>query len=125
MTQRLEVYRCNVCGNIVMVFHPGKGELVCCGKPMELLRENTTDAAREKHVPVIENTESGYQIKVGSTPHPMQEKHYIEWIELQAENFSCIKFLNPDDEPVADFCTKAKQVSARSYCNIHGFWKAE
>ncbi len=125
MTKRLEIYKCNVCGNIVMVLHPGKGELVCCKQPMELLKENTVDAAHEKHIPVIQKTDSGYQVKVGSVSHPMTEKHYIEWIEFQIDSQSCIRFLNPGDEPSATFEIKGEKVSARAYCNLHGLWKAD
>ncbi len=124
MAQRLEVYRCNICGNIVMVLHAGRGQLVCCNQPMELLEENTTDAAQEKHVPVIEKVEGGYKVKVGSVPHPMEEKHYIEWIELQADGKSYIQFLNPGEAPEAFFKVEAEKVSAREYCNLHGLWKA-
>ncbi len=124
MAQKLEVYRCNVCGNIVMVLHAGRGQLVCCNQPMELLQENTTDAAQEKHVPVIEKVEGGFKIKVGSVPHPMEEKHYIEWIELQADGKSYIQFLNPGDAPEAFFPVEAEKVTAREYCNLHGLWKA-
>ena len=102
----------------------GKGQLVCCNEPMKLLKENTTDAAREKHIPVIQKTENGYLVKVGSTAHPMEEKHYIEWIELLAERKSCIQFLNPGEAPEAVFRIEAEQVSARAYCNLHGLWKA-
>ena len=125
MAEKLGVYRCNVCGNIVMVLNAGQGQLVCCGQPMELLKENTTDAAQEKHVPVIEKIEGGYQVKVGSVPHPMEEKHYIQWIELQADGKSYIQFLNPGDAPEATFKVEAEKVSAREYCNLHGLWKAE
>lgn len=124
MAQRLEVYRCNICGNIVMVLHAGRGQLVCCNQPMELLEENTTDAAQEKHVPVIEKVEGGYKVKVGSVPHPMEEKHYIEWIELQADGKSYLQFLNPGEAPEAFFKVEAEKVSAREYCNLHGLWKA-
>ena len=124
MAQRLEVYRCNICGNIVMVLHAGRGQLVCCNQPMELLQENTTDAAQEKHVPVIEKVEGGYKVKVGSVPHPMEEKHYIEWIELQADGKSYLQFLNPGEAPEAFFKVEAEKVSAREYCNLHGLWKA-
>ncbi|HHI97293.1 MAG TPA: desulfoferrodoxin [Thermodesulfatator atlanticus] len=124
MAQKLEVYRCNVCGNIVMVLHAGRGQLVCCNQPMELLQENTTDAAQEKHVPVIEKVEGGFKVKVGSVPHPMEEKHYIEWIELQADGKSYIQFLNPGDAPEAFFPVEAEKVTAREYCNLHGLWKA-
>lgn len=124
MAQRLEVYRCNICGNIVMVLHAGRGQLVCCNQSMELLKENTTDAAQEKHVPVIEKVEGGYKVKVGSVPHPMEEKHYIEWIELQADGKSYLQFLNPGEAPEAFFKVEAEKVSAREYCNLHGLWKA-
>ncbi len=124
MAKKLEVYRCNVCGNIVMVLHAGRGQLVCCNQPMELLQENTTDAAQEKHVPVIEKVEGGFKVKVGSVPHPMEEKHYIEWIELQADGKSYIQFLNPGDAPEAFFPVEAEKVTAREYCNLHGLWKA-
>jgi len=125
MAKRLEVYRCSVCGNIVEVVHGASGVLVCCGKPMELLTENTTDAAKEKHVPVIEKRDNGYNVKVGSVAHPMTPEHYIEWIELIADGRSYKKFLNPGDKPEAFFEISASSVTAREYCNLHGFWKAE
>lgn len=124
MTKRIEVYKCEVCGNIVEVIHDGKGELVCCGQPMKLFVENTVDAAREKHVPVIEKTGDGFIVKVGSVNHPMEEKHYIEWIELLADGIAYRRFLKPGDKPEAMFCIEASQVSAREYCNLHGLWKA-
>ncbi|AEJ19974.1 desulfoferrodoxin [Gracilinema caldarium] len=124
MTQIAQIYKCELCGNIVEVIHAGEGELVCCGKPMKLLTENTTDAAKEKHVPVIEKTATGYKVSVGSVPHPMEEKHYIEWIELLADGVSHRKFLKPGDAPVAEFTLSARIVSAREYCNLHGLWKA-
>ncbi len=124
MAQRLEVYRCNVCGNIVMVMHGGKGELVCCNQPMELLKEGSVDAAKEKHVPIIEKIDGGYKVKVGSVAHPMEDKHYIEWVELQGDGKSYVQFLNPGDTPEAVFKLEAKEVVAREYCNLHGLWKA-
>ncbi len=120
-----EVYKCDVCGNIVVLVHGGKGDLVCCGQDMKLFKENTVDAAKEKHVPVIEKTDTGYTVTVGSTLHPMEEKHWIEWIELQADGKSYRQFLSPGQQPVAEFCIQASKVSAREYCNIHGLWKAE
>ncbi|HRT45570.1 MAG TPA: desulfoferrodoxin [Desulfomonilia bacterium] len=125
MTRRLEVYKCEVCGNIVEVIHEGKGELVCCGKPMKLFTENTVDAAYEKHVPVIEKTAEGYRVKVGGVTHPMEEKHYIEWIELVADGRAYRAFLKPGDAPEAVFCIDAGQVTAREYCNLHGLWKSD
>jgi superoxide reductase len=124
MTNRLEIYKCEVCGNIVEVLHEGKGELVCCGQPMKLYKENTVDAAKEKHVPVIEKTAEGFKVKVGSVSHPMEDKHYIEWIELIADGVAYRKFLKPGDAPEAEFCLDAAQVTAREYCNLHGLWKA-
>jgi superoxide reductase len=123
MAEKLQVYKCNICGNIVEVLHGGAGELVCCGEPMQLLKENTTDAAKEKHVPVIEKIDGGYKVKVGSVPHPMEEKHYIEWIELIADGKAYRQFLKPGMAPEAVFNIKANAVSAREYCNIHGLWK--
>ncbi|MFA6175401.1 MAG: desulfoferrodoxin [Phycisphaerae bacterium] len=124
MAKKLEIYKCMICGNIVEVNHGGDGELVCCGQPMKLLVENTTDAAKEKHVPVIEKIAGGYLVKVGSVAHPMEEKHYIEWIELLADGKSYKQFLAPGQKPEATFKIDAAQVSAREYCNIHGLWKA-
>ena len=122
--ERLQVFRCPVCGNIVEVLHVGGGELVCCGRPMELLAENTVDASKEKHVPVIEKTADGYRVKIGAVPHPMEEKHHIEWIELVADGKAYREFLKPGLPPEAVFCLKADRVTAREYCNLHGLWKA-
>lgn len=123
MTEKLQIYKCEICGNIVEVLHPGAGQLVCCGQPMKLLVENTTDASKEKHVPVINKTAEGYQVKVGSVPHPMEEKHYIEWIELVADGRAYRQFLTPGQAPEAVFSVQAAEVYAREYCNIHGLWK--
>jgi superoxide reductase len=125
MAERLEVYKCNVCGNIVEVLHGAGGQLVCCGQPMNPLKENTTDAAQEKHVPVIEKTADGYKVTVGSVPHPMIDTHWIEWIELIADGRSYFKFLDPGDAPEATFCVKASSVTVRENCNLHGLWKAQ
>ena len=124
MAKRLEVYKCGVCGNIVEVLHGGKGNLVCCGQPMNLLVENTVDAAKEKHVPVIEKVEGGVKVKVGDVAHPMEEKHWIEWIEIIADGKAYRQFLNPGEAPEAIFNVEAEQIAAREYCNIHGLWKA-
>ena len=124
MAERLEVYKCNLCGNIVEVMHGGAGELVCCGEPMKLFVENTVDAAKEKHVPVIEKTAEGFKVKVGSVAHPMEEKHYIEWIEVVAGGKTYCQFLKPGEAPEATFCIDADRVIAREYCNLHGLWKA-
>jgi superoxide reductase len=124
MTERLQIYKCEVCGNIVEVLHAGAGELVCCGKPMKLFLENTVDASKEKHVPVIEKTANGLKIKIGSVAHPMEEKHYIEWIEIVADGKAYRQFLRPGDAPEATFPVIAIKVVAREYCNLHGLWKA-
>jgi superoxide reductase len=125
MTERLQVYKCEVCGNIVEVLHEGAGELVCCGQPMKLLVAGSVDAAKEKHVPVIKKTAKGITVKVGSVPHPMEEKHYIEWIELIADGKAYRQFLKPGDAPEATFVIDAQQVTAREHCNLHGLWKAQ
>ncbi|MFA5102726.1 MAG: desulfoferrodoxin [Candidatus Thermoplasmatota archaeon] len=125
MVELKQVYKCNVCGNIVEVVHAGVGELVCCGQPMELLKEKMQDAGNEKHVPVLEKTATGVKVKIGSIPHPMEEKHYIEWIELHADDAVYRKFLKPMDKPEAEFCVNAQHLSARDYCNIHGLWKSK
>lgn len=124
MAEKLQVYKCELCGNMVEVLHGGVGELVCCGQPMTLQTENTVDAAKEKHVPVIEKVAGGYKVKVGAVAHPMEEKHHIEWIELLAGNKAYRQFLMPGDAPEAFFATDASSVSAREYCNLHGLWKA-
>ena len=124
MAERLQIYKCEVCGNIVEVLHEGQGELVCCGEPMKLFVENTVDAAKEKHVPVAETTAEGFKVKVGSVAHPMEEKHYIEWIELIADGKTYRTFLKPGDVPETTFDIDAQQVTVREYCNLHGLWKA-
>ena len=123
MAERLEVYKCEACGTIVEVLHGGGGTLVCCGEDMELFTENTVDAAKEKHVPVIEKVDGGFKVKVGDVPHPMEAKHWIEWIEVIADGKIYRQFLNPGDTPEAYFAIDAEQVTAREYCNLHGLWK--
>ncbi|MFH1448664.1 MAG: desulfoferrodoxin [Candidatus Micrarchaeota archaeon] len=122
MVEMMQVYKCNVCGNIVEVLHAGRGELVCCGQPMELMNEKTEDAGKEKHVPVIEKTENGVVVKVGSVPHPMEESHYIEWVEVLADGKVYRKFLKAGDAPEAEFEIKTENLSAREYCSVHGLW---
>jgi superoxide reductase len=124
MTVRLEVYKCELCGNITEVLHDGQGELVCCGQPMKCLKENTVDAAKEKHVPVIEKVDGGVKVAVGSVAHPMEDKHYIEWIEIIADGKAYRQFLKPGDTPEAVFKIDAGSITAREYCNLHGHWKA-
>ena len=125
MAERNQVYKCELCGNIVEVLHGGKGELVCCGQPMKLLTENTVDAAKEKHVPVIEKTETGWKVSVGSVAHPMEDKHYIEWIAIYADGRVHRKFLAPGDPPSAEFPCRAAQITAKEFCNLHGLWSAK
>ena len=125
MAEKLSIYKCNKCGNVVEVVHKGPGNLVCCGEDMVLLSENTTDAAQEKHVPVIEKIDDGYKVTVGSVAHPMEEKHYIEWIELLTDDGKAYRqFLKPGEKPVAIFKVDNTAVSAREHCNLHGVWKA-
>ena len=123
--EKLQVYKCNVCGNIVEVLHVGGGQLVCCGQPMELLEERTADSSNEKHVPFIERVDGKYVVKVGENQaHPMEEKHFIEWIELIVDGIVYRKFLTPGEEPMAEFeVPEGREVYAREYCNIHGLWK--
>lgn len=124
MTELKQVYKCSVCGNIVEITHAGVGQLVCCGQPMELLVEKTTDAGLEKHVPIIEKTKNGVRVTVGATLHPMEDAHFIEWIELIAGNVVYRTYLQPGDKPSAEFCVKAEKITAREHCNVHGLWKS-
>lgn len=124
MAERLEVYKCDVCGNIVEVLVAGKGQLVCCNQPMKQMVENTVDAAKEKHVPVIEKSGNGIKVKVGSVAHPMEEKHYIQFIEVIVDGKIYRQFLAPGQAPEAFFEITGDKVTAREYCNLHGLWKA-
>ena len=115
MAKRREIYKCDACGNIVEVLHGGDGELVCCGEEMKLFEESTTDEGKEKHVPVLESTENGVLVKVGSNPHPMEEKHYIEWIEIIDGENSERHFLKPGQSPETVFAGAGKNVTAREF----------
>ncbi len=123
MTETRQIYRCPICGNVVEILNSASGTLVCCGKPMVLLKGNTSDGAVEKHVPVIEKTAAGYKVSVGSAAHPMLEEHYIQWIELLTPTRVYRKELKPGQAPEAVFTIKEEIVSAREYCNLHGLWK--
>jgi superoxide reductase len=125
MAEKYEIYKCSKCGNIVQVLHAEQPPVICCAKPMEKLVANTVDAAKEKHVPVVEKIEGGYRVKVGSIAHPMTPEHWIVWIELISENGTMIqrKFLAPSDAPEATFYTSSDKVTAREYCNLHGLWQ--
>ena len=116
------IYKCTICGNIVEGVHAGGGTLHCCGQPMKHFRENTTDGAKEKHVPVIEKQDGGYLVKVGDVDHPMTAEHWIEWIELIADGRVYRQYLAPTDKPQAFFAIQAEKVTAREYCNLHGLW---
>jgi len=122
MTNLYEVYKCGVCGNTTRVIHASGGTMVCCGQPMTLMPEKTEDAGKEKHVPVVEKSAKGIIVKVGSVPHPMEEKHYIEWIEVRYGGTVYVHELKPGDRPEAEFCVPDVTVKARAYCNVHGLW---
>ena len=123
MTQKNQIHKCDLCGNIVEVVHTGASVLICCGQEMRVLEGNTVDAAKEKHVPVIEKIDKGVKICVGSVAHPMEEKHFIEWIEILTDGVLYRKELKPGDEPIAEFCIDGEITQARAYCNLHELWK--
>jgi superoxide reductase len=124
MAEALQIYKCEVCGQMIEVLHGGEGELVCCQEPMKRYVENTVDAAKEKHVPVVEKTASGVKVKVGSVAHPMEEKHYIEWVEIISGGKAYRQFLKPGEAPETTFDVAAGDVTAREYCTLHGLWKS-
>jgi len=123
MAEKLEIYQCLLCGNITEVLHGGDGELVCCGQPMKRLLAKKTDTGKEKHVPVIEKVNGAIIVKIGSVPHPMEEKHYIEWIEIVADGKEYRQFLKPGDQPQVSFNIAAENIKAREHCTIHGLWE--
>jgi len=123
MTVLKQIYKCNVCGNIVEVLHAGAGELVCCGEAMQFMQEKREDVGQEKHLPVIEKTSGKVTVKVGSIPHPMEDNHYIEWVEVVSDGKAYRQFLKPGDSPEATFDIKAGKITAREYCTLHGLWK--
>lgn len=125
MTELNQIYKCNVCGNMVEVVHTGVGELVCCGQPMELLEEKEKDEGLEKHTPILEQQEDGWLVKIGSVEHPMEEKHYIEWVELLVDDLVYRTYLKPGQSPEVLFSVIGEPVSARAYCNVHGLWRSE
>jgi len=123
----LEIYKCKHCGNIVEVLTSGGGTLVCCGEPMQKLTANTTEASQEKHIPVLEKTAGGTLVKVGSAAHPMEDKHYIEWIAVRTTDGKLgRKFLKPGGKPEAVYDIQADKIAELyAYCNIHGLWSAK
>ena len=129
MTEKMAIYKCNVCGNIIEILNPGAGTLVCCDVPMEkLIEKNNDEVAQEKHVPIITMDGEHKTIRVGSIPHPMEDKHYIMFIEAISKDKKYItrKFLSPNEEPKMDVkVNSADDFDAREYCNIHGLWKSQ
>jgi len=127
MTKLNQVYRCNVCGNIVEMVHAGVGQLVCCGEPMQLMEEKSKEDGTEKHLPVVEIVDNGIKLKVGSVEHPMTTEHYIEWVEIIFNGKVGKKFLQPNEksEAVFEFKNVPENFEARAYCNVHGLWKSE
>lgn len=125
MTRLLEIYKCGVCGNITMVVHASAGTLACCNQPMALQQEKTEDAGGEKHVPVIEKTADRMLVKLGWAPHPMEEKHYIQWIEVISGDNLFVKGLRPGQKPEAEFPVTGSKIKVRAYCNMHGLWKSK
>ena len=125
MTEVNQIYKCEICGNITEVLHTGAGQLICCGQEMSLMEEKTADQGMEKHVPVIEKNGNKITIKVGDVPHPMEDNHYIEWIEIIADGQVYRKNLKPGMEPKAEFEITAEKIEARGYCNVHGLWKSK
>jgi superoxide reductase len=125
MTSLNQIWKCEICGNVIEVTHVGADALVCCSKPMDLQKENTVEASKEKHIPVVEETENGIKVTLGSIEHPMEEAHLIEWIELVVgKKAICRHYLSPGDKPIAEFKAKPVGYSVRAYCNLHGLWKA-
>ena len=122
MTKMFEVYKCEVCGNITKVVHASAGILVCCGKPMILQQEKTADQGKEKHVPVVEKSATGIIVKVGSVPHPMEETHYLEWVDIRTGENVYVRSFKPGEKPETEFCIADTNVKARAYCNVHGLW---
>lgn len=126
MPKQLEIYFCEICGNVIEVLHGEAGALVCCGEKMDLLEEKgPAEEGKEKHVPVIEREDGVVKVKIGSVPHPMIEQHYIEWIEIVADGKAYRQFLKPGDAPEALFRITAENITAREYCNMHGLWSAK
>lgn len=124
MTEKMQIYKCQVCGIVVEVLEGGAGQCVCCGQPMQLMEAKTEDSATEKHVPFLERLQEGVRVKVGQNEaHPMLEKHYIQWIELIADGKAYRQFLQPGDAPEAVFPITGEDLTAREYCNLHGLWK--
>ena len=123
-SENSQVYKCGVCGSEIEVIQGGAGTLTCCDQPMNQQAENTTDAAQEKHVPVVEKVDGGVKVTVGSVAHPMADDHLISWIEITADGRTQRQTLKPGDAPEAVFAVEAAEVTARAFCNLHGLWKS-
>jgi superoxide reductase len=123
MTSLNQMYKCELCGNMSEMTHPGDGELFCCTSQMKLMEEKSDEAGLEKHLPLVENDGSIVRVTIGSILHPMEEIHYIEWIELLADGIAYRKYLKPGEAPIAEFCLSSVITSARAYCNVHGLWR--
>lgn len=125
MAERFAIYKCNICGNVVKVNVAGKGNLICCGQPMELQNPRTEEQGYEKHLPVVEQEGDVLKVKVGSIPHPMEPSHYIVWVEVEFDGYHLQKFLNPGESPEGEFCLSGsgKVRAVREYCNLHGLWE--
>lgn len=134
MTQLRELYRCEICGNVVEITHEGAPALVCCEQPMTKLEAKTEDQGQEKHVPVVEKTDTcpcgcgsedcGIRVKVGSVEHPMEEKHYIKFIEVLTRNRILRAELKAGMKPAAEFCVKREDIiEVREFCTVHMLWK--
>ncbi len=129
MTEKLELYRCEICGNMVEVVISGVGELVCCGKPMKKLTPKNDEVEKdmmEKHMPTINRTDDGFEVVVGSNTHPMEPEHYIQFIEVHSDDAKCIKrvYFEPHEVPILESKCKCATPHARAYCNIHGLYRS-
>ncbi|SMB78794.1 superoxide reductase [Desulfonispora thiosulfatigenes DSM 11270] len=124
MKSKVSFFRCEICGNIVELIKNGGGELVCCGQPMVKLEANTTEAAYEKHIPVVTKKDNQIHVDVSSVPHPMTEAHFIEWVVVVTDDTVERIALSPNDEPKIVTCDK-DDVEVYAYCNLHGLWKAD
>lgn len=124
MKKEIHFFRCTHCGNLITFLEESGAPVTCCGDVMSELKANVTDAAVEKHVPVTEKNEDKLTVTVGSTLHPMQEEHFIEWIVCVSGEKVEFRYLNPGDEPAVEFCGVTSG-TVYAYCNLHGLWKAE
>jgi superoxide reductase len=125
MAKKSEIYKCSVCGNIIEILHEGAGTLTCCEKEMIKMEEKTSEEGNEKHKPILEKNDEGVAVKVSSIPHPMEDSHFIEWVEITTNKGTSKKFLKPGEKPEEKFPVGEEVIKVRSYCNLHGLWKGE